>query len=793
MANRPAILLSVLTLLTSAAIGVSSSVQGQTPPPAAPSWHWPLYQPVPKTGGGFQTEPSGALTTSTPRPNVWGSHMGYENYGVGIDPHPGIDIRGDANDIVEIPFSGNIVYLQNGSHCEGTNLNKCRLFIENGDLMYYLGHFEFRQVPDGPLIRELRDKIANAAFSSLFDDSTNSGPPDAPIPVSQGQQIGQIEEYFLSGTTNNWAHLHISVFDRARNYDDLNPLFFLPKVASGRDGSTLALVDDERPFVGTVRVELDATANAASHVTDTETGNLPGESTPRGCGLHARGRLDVLAHMTDTFFTSRPVPNTFNRAPDWNETIGVYGARYVAKHLASTHQVSGQWYQSPLGCSTYQCGAWRTPFAAAPHHPLSGGGFEYGARPPSNNDVAFFAYMRDTAPFFIGWDFSQGLFKESESSNDHFPPNVAFQYVHYLTNGVTEASTPGVNGYWDTDSSPEGVYAVTIEAWDQAGNIGFNTSTVTVNRGGLDNGSAVWGPVIAKDHPSDLGQTPSTPKGEVFWHSPDILVLPAGDPLPSDPATAVTTGLVAGETYDVYVRAHNTGCQSASGIHAQVWSANPSTGFSDSAPVGGLTPSVTIAGGGHAYLGPVSWTITTADLDDLTQGHRCLLAKVGTVSDPVTGTEDPATFSPAADARIVQRNVQTSNLYFAIKNPKSDALPSHLVLDASDIPDGARFQLLIQATPDITASWLGPCSTSDPTTGMVCFPYQNWWVIEVMAGIGTSHTWNMPAVSQNDALALYELPEGSSGTVVVSHYLDDVPVGGMTFNIEGAPAPIIVK
>lgn len=785
------ILFSSITVLS--LLGIATDALAQTPPPSSPTWHWPLYEPVRAAGGGFEKQPSGALQTSTPRPNVWGSHLAYENYGDGIDPHPGIDIRGDADDIVELPLDGEIVYLQNGSHCEGSNDNKCRLFVRNGDLMYYVGHFEFRQVPDGPLIRELRDKIAAASFSS---PGGNSGPPNAPILVSKGQQIGQIEEYWIdraSGSPFNWAHLHISVFDRARNYDDLNPLHFLSTYAQGSNGLGLAIVDDERPFVGPVRVELDGTANGSAYITDTNTSPLPGESSLRSCGLHASGRLDVLAHMTDTFFTSRPAPNPFNRESDWNETIGIYGARFIAKHLASNHEVSGQWYRSPVACSGYDCGAWRVPFAAAPHHPIAGGGFEYGARPTSGNDANFFAYMRDTAPYFIGWDFSFGLFKESESSLDHSPPDNAFQYVHYLTNGVTEASTNTVNGYWDTEAGPEGVYALTVEAWDQAGNIGYNTTNVTVNRGGLDNGASAWGPVIAKDHPTDLGQVPSTPNGEVFWQSPDILVLPQGDPLPSNPTTAVTTGLVAGETYNVYVRAHNTGCKPTSGVQARVWSANPATGFSDASPVGSITPAVTISGGGHAYLGPIPWTITAADLDNLNEGHRCLLAKVGTPDDPITGTEDPTSFNPALDERIIQRNVQTSNLYFAIKNPKANALPSDLIIDASDIPDGARFQLLIQNTPELGASWNTLCPALSATAGAVCWVYQNWYVLEVTAGIGTSPIWTMPGVSQLDAIALYELPTGTTGTVVVTHRLSGTPVGGMTFYVEGAPAPVIVR
>lgn len=791
MTQRSQIASSLFVLIT-AVLGASNA-QAQSPPPATPTWHWPLYEPV-EVGGTFETQPDGSLTTSTPRPNVWGSHLGFEEYGDGIDPHPGIDIRGDANDIVELPADGELVYVQHLSNCEGGILNKCRMFIRSGDLMYYVAHFEFRQVPDGPMVSELRDKMQTTLYSQ-FDGDPDSGQPNAPVPVSKGQQIGQLEEYWIEsppGNTFNWAHFHMSVFDRSHNYDDLNPLFYLPQTAQGSDGTFLAIVDDESPFVDTVRIELDETAGSSDFVTDTSAELLPGESTLRRCGLHTQGPVDVLAHMTDTFYTSRPEPNPFNREADWNETIGIYGARYVARHLDSGYEADGNWFESPLGCSGYDCGAWRVPFAEEPHHPITGG-FQYGVRPPSEDDLNFFSYLRDEAPWYIGWDFSHALFKESESSLDHAPPNVDFKYVHYLTNGVAEDSPDTVNGYWDTNAGPEGVYAVTVEAWDHAGNVGYNTTTVTVNRGGLDDGSSVWGPVIAKDHPTDAGQVPSTPNGEVFWQSPDILVLPQGGALPTDPDAAVTTGLVAGETYDVYVRAHNTGCQSATGVQAQIWSANPATGFSDASPVGGVTPAVSIAGGGHAYLGPIPWTITLADLDDLNEGHRCLLAKVGTPSDPITGSENPQTFNPALDERIIQRNVQTSNLYFAIKNTGAAAASSELEIDASDIPNGARFQLLIENDPELAASWDNECPTFSPTSGVVCWVHETWYVIEVTAGVGTSPTWTMPGVSQSATIALYELPTATSGTVVVTHKLDGIAVGGMTFNIEGAPAPIIIK
>lgn len=664
------------------------------------------------------------------------------------------------------------------------------MFIAAADHVYYLGHFEFRAVPDGPLVDDVRDAIAAANYDEQFS---------SPISVSQGMQVGQLEEYWLevdpdgsyaSGDeyTYDWAHLHISVFDPAHGYDNLNPLFYLPKEAKGSSTAMMSVADDERPFVGDVELQADPSDSGAS-IIDTDVDPLPGESNLRECGVHVSGKFDVLAHMTDTYSTHRPRPNTFVGQTSYNDTIGIYGARYIAKHLGSDYSVSGTWYESPLGCDGYECGAWRIPFAESA---FTNGSYSYGDRPANydgSSHTPFLSYLQHTAPYFVGWDFSDRLFDVARSAKDHYPDDAVFEYVHSLTNGIGEGSDSSSGGYWDTDAGPEGTYSLTVEAWDAAGNVGYNSRTVQVSRGGIASGtSADWGPVIGKDHESDYGQIPSTPDGEVFWQSQDVIVIPeraAGDPEPAPGVAPSASAVAANQTYEVWIRVHNTGCVRTEGVQAKVWSADPSTGFADPQLLG-TTSTKSIDGGETLLVGPVLWNVTAEDLDDLDEGHRCLLAKIGSDDAPLSGSDNPETFDTARDPTVIQRNVQARNLYFAIKNTRPTWEDSQLVIDASDLPDGARFQLHIEKTPELEDAWGVDCSAMSSSSAVSCFEYGDIYVLEILAGQGESPTWPMPPVSQHATVTGYDMPDGTSGTVVVSHKLGGSTLGGMTFHLVGA-------
>ena len=70
--------------LTSAVVWTLPSAHAQSGPPSRPSWHWPLFEPVASsTAGstaGYKTNAAGdRLIRGTPRPNVWNSHMAFED------------------------------------------------------------------------------------------------------------------------------------------------------------------------------------------------------------------------------------------------------------------------------------------------------------------------------------------------------------------------------------------------------------------------------------------------------------------------------------------------------------------------------------------------------------------------------------------------------------------------------------------------------------------------------------------------------------------------------------------
>lgn len=763
---------SVLATLGTALLlgGSLTAASAQMGPPAAPSWHWPLYEAVDPGGGpsmgGFKVDPNDAtrLVRGQPRPNVWGSHLGFEKYSSGVDLHPGIDIRGEGGDIVEIPSGGDVVYVENHAQCKDGLGDKCRLFIRTGSLLYYLGHFSFSQAPNGTQIRSNRE---------IVQDGSYSGAPTRATSVQTGDQFGQIMAYIDPA---GWDHLHISLFEPGEHYDNLDPLRYLTgplgtpsNVISGDEGGALTIVDDERPFVGPLDLVPDTqVASSAGTVVDDPT-----------CGTEVSGNIDIKAHIVDTFFTSRPVPHDFEGRDDWNNTIGISGARYFARHLGTGQVIQSQWYESPLGCSDYACGAWRAPFPQ--NHPES----DYATLLAVTSDAGFVNdYLENSYPEFTAGDVADDLFDVGASDLDHSPPNGAFQYIHVLTNGAREDDTSGSDGYLQTDDLPDGAIAITVEAWDNAGNRSARTRTVNVRNTSAPKTGPNWSPIYSRDSDTDAGQIPSTLGGEPFWASPDITVVPASEPKPSPDSPPRATKVVVGEHYKVYVRAHNPGCTDATGASARVWIATPGTQLEDHRLLGEAS-GATIPLQGAEWIGGIDWTPTQEDLDGADEGHRCLVAQIGSANEPLPASSDPTTFHPPDSSKIVQRNVQTTDLKFWIKNVQQSTGKSQVRLELEGFSSG-RMQLLIERTPEMEAGWDGLCSGFGAGSSVTCFHHEGWYVLEVHGDIGESPLWDMPGVTQLDATVLYELPDGARGTVTLTHYIDGAEVGGMVFTMSGA-------
>lgn len=778
MRTRTFVFSSVFVGLLVGLTGSNVGAQGRpsappSGPPSSPTWHWPLYESVPSSlpssTAGFKTLASDPtrLVRGVPRPNVWGSHLGYEEYSSGVDLHPGIDIRGKGGDIVEVPLAGKVVYIQNRAQCRDGTGDKCRIFIRSGSLLYYLGHFSFDQAPNGTMIRANRDMVQSTTYAS--------GPADSGWDVSAGDQIGQIKNY---ANPADWDHLHISLFDVPYLYDNLDPLRYLSgklgdpaNVVAGDEGGSIVIVDDERPFVGPLELVPDGgTVNASS-----------------ACGTELSGDVDIKAHIVDTFYTSRPTPSDFPGRDTWNDTIGIGGARWIAQHVATGQTAGRQWYESPTGCSGTACGAWRARFPTS--HPDA---VDFGILLGLGDDDVGFArdYLQDRYPEFAGGNFALDLFDTARSGNDHSPPGGSFEYVYVLTNGAREDSGRTNGGAWETEDLPDGVHVVTVEAWDNAGNLSARTLNVNVKNTSAPRTGLGWTPIYARDHEEDRGQLPSNLGGEPFWASPDVFVARASDPQPTTSSLPFATKLVVGQTYNVYVRAHNPGCSDATNARARVWVATPGTQLENFRALG-ESSGVTIPAQGAQLIGPISWTPTEADLDGAADGHRCLVAQLGSDLEPLPGSSNPATFDPTNDRKIVQRNVQTTDLEFWIKNVQQGAGESRIRVELEGI-QGGRVQLLIERTPELDAAWDSVCGGYTPANSAVtCFRHEGWYVLEIHGNVGLSPEWVMPGVTELDATVLYELPDGAVGRAIVTHSIDGHDVGGMIFTMAGDSIVIV--
>jgi hypothetical protein len=299
--------------------------------------------------------------------------------------------------------------------------------------------------------------------------------------------------------------------------------------------------------------------------------------------------------------------------------------------------------------------------------------------------------------------------------------------------------------------------------------------------------------VILKDHEGDVGQIPSNLGGEPWWASNDIIIVAAGSARPDCITPARGIPLVANESYDVYVRAHNTGCQAMESIRAAVYAATPGTMMTDLHAIsddgvysGGSDGPQTAQPGDCAIIGKFPWTPTQAELGGADDGHRCLLAAITSDLDPGPAV-DPSAWVPAEHDNVTQRNIQVSSLEYFIRNATSAAASSELVLDMGAFPagtSGASFKFFVDdPNAELDPIWQG-------TPGVVISRDGSNVVVDVQAGIVTLPAFPMPAVSARASRVEFTLPFDSGPyRVVLTHRLDGVDVGGMIFDLSGPRTP----
>jgi hypothetical protein len=593
-----------------------------------------------------------------PRRALGNSFGEYQQY-PGDPPyiHTGLDIRGLEGDYVRVVADGNIFRPANFAECAEGGATSCRLYVvaKDGRYIYYYSHLRFMNAD--AMSVDLRAKITNAV-STGYDIQPNTD-------VVVGETLCEIADFF----DNRWAHLHFSIFDRLENYDGINPLLALD---FERDAP--AIIDDERPRIDSLDFRADRSTTAV---------------VPAGACGEITGIVDVAARMLDSFYVTDPAPQPL---PGSIDSIGLYRARTLIRHVETGNTREVPWYEFD-------------------HGPFTCTGPDRGQSCPQTMTLQdFYAASVDT-PYgsaLLGATYAPVLFEVASSVSDY---STIETYTHLLTNSW------GQEGSWNTTLGPDGLYQVSIEASDHAGNRRARSTFVVVdNAGALDetNGRA---DAYVRDHAADVGATPSSLGGEPSWSSPDILVVPFGATVTLD-SVAPDTRVQAGSRYDVYVRIRNDRCVALDGLRVRLTSLQPNLSVVEQDPVP-ITPSgqfvsdaarpngATIAAGATVLLGPFPWTVRAPEASGV-GGHRALLAEIDAPADRRAAGTAVAADNNAALRSVVVADSVAPLLSFAFGNATTATACTQLVFEADGLPmQDAATSVVLQVNSDslLQAGW----------------------------------------------------------------------------------------
>lgn len=739
----------------SAILGVEGTVSA-TPPPQDTPWLWPLYE----AGNAWPADAS----TSTPRPVVSNTMGEYQTLG-DPSPHPGIDLLGNAGDVVLFPSGGEIVYISNAAEYTAP-LTHARIWVQSTEaattgFLYYLGHVrsEWNPLTDegDPRLREAIELSLHRPAGELLDPT---------IAIERGVVAGRLADWQLTSIFA-YHHVHLGVLDAGDEFSCVDPLAFLDSNAAGSVGEPLAALDDEDPVIASL--ELRARDAQSSVLED----GL--------CGREVRGAIDVLLDATDTYYTRNPEPHWFPVRDTLHHEVEVFGASYTVRRVDAAVGETRLWYESPQGCQGTECGLWRLRY------------------PPDRARATLgelFVLLKDGPPSYDGRDIAPYLWDAATTTAWDVWADLAdpVHYVHYLSNGVKEDGTVVANG-WDTTAVSDGRYVLTGTTWDRAGNLASTSEVVTVNNGGVAeapaDAPAGWASVYIADHPGDVGQVRSDMGGEPFFQSPDILVEDQASTIPCGAKVGRGAALVVGESYDVSLRVRNNGCLPVSGVSGLVYSAVPSAPLADLRavnPSGDYEAPVTVPAGDVACIGPFSWTPTEEELDSTEGGHRCLLAAIDSPVAAGPSRDSMASWDVAGAANIAQRNLQIDKLSFMVRNPEDGPRAARLAIDLdgfeTEYPD-AYFEVLIEevAGEDLVGLWVDTANIGAPTRETV--DGVTYVVVRVL-GDEVSVVWALPAVSERRVQARYYPPGVGNHLhhVEVSFYLEEDDKGGMIFDVQ---------
>lgn len=756
-------------------VGTSALAAPISPPPTATrSWQWPLFN-IDRVAW----QATGAVNPLDARPNVWSSHCEYQEFAQGdlpgtpeeIDLHPGIDIRGQDGDLVLFPESGHLTRVSSREDCGGDRSGAdsgvhCRLWVRtdatavNPALLYYVGHVDVGHRPNSMMNTLLRQQLADAATNGVGDASVDALPL-----VTKGELAGQVVPFPLTvdaGTpaakATGWDHLHVGVYDPAQNFDSVDPLAYLNRNFTGAGGVSKVIEDDTRPTVEEVTVRPKGTGGAVD--------------SAGACGPVVSGTLDITANLNDRFLKQNVTLDPFV-GDDLPNTTDIKGARFYVRKLDGGTALSAPWFESPIGCSDVNCGLWRVQFAD---------------RADYTSEKAFLVSLEKQshgAPFRAGEAFGNLLWDQGPSANDHTSASPK-KKVHILTNRVREDGTHGELG-WNTASTGDGRYVVSVEAWDFDGNRNASSTLVRVANQSTSL-PAAW--IQLRDNDADLGQIPSTMGDQVFWLSNDLQI-GEGDAPPLGPRG---TPLVVGGTYNVWVNVTNRGCQDKSGVRVAIYSALAGTSFSDFKAIttdGAYDGSFTIPAMSSKLVGPFPWTVTLQDLGGTDQAHRCLLAAVDAPSDPGP-VVNPQLWNVPNDPKIAQRNVQFEQLSFFIRNPAGRTQSSVLQLDLDGLPvenpAQAQFDLFLKAP---AATWAGLRTAYSAAVPGAVITFEG----DLVHIHATKQKITLPAFDMGPVTEIFSTASGSSPAdstayrVELKQVLDSVQVGGMTFQFLTSKPP----
>lgn len=658
-----------------------------------------------------------------PRVTIGNAFGEYQQYN-GEPPflHSGTDIRGVEGDIVRVTAAGNIWVTVNFNDDACSDATNCRIYIKGsgGRYIYYHAHLALHA--DSEISTETRAKIIAA---SQWDAATGTYPVQAGTDITAGTTLARIGPF-----ANAWPHLHYAIIDTTQNYDAINPL-----TALNRSYPNIDIIDDEPPVVSALDLVQDGMQTPLV---------IANQCTPIG------GSVDLAATVKDSFYTTDPEPAPITGALS---TFGIYAAEYRIRNVTTAATISGDWYRfdrAPLDCAGPDRGT---------------------ACPVVANEATFgqHSFLQNNAGIEIGVPYAPLLFAQSLSSSPYWASEKS---VLLLTNKWGQA------GSWNTASSTDGWYQISAIARDADGNQHALSRFVAIDNHG---GFVGPGDAFVRDNDVDVGAIPSTLGGQPFWRSPDIFILPHGDPAPGLDASPPHTLLVGGGSYDVYLRVHNQSCKSVDGIRAQIYSANQSMIVDDSLwtyvtpPTGEFVPpaGVSLAAGARTFLGPFQWNPSNAEATS-NAGHRCMLAKIDATGDAL------ASASAVKDSNnVAQKNLQFGETSFDYNNPDNQSQRMDSELRCNGFPlsaKGASVTLTVAYDAALYAAWKGAPGAVVTTSG-------NDMVVQFTRCNVKLPTATLPAHTKLPAKFKSVLGAGSTGTYAIdlSTSIGGVLRGGMTF------------